>query len=194
MMKRIVLMMLVLTACMAAGAQNAKTLYEQGKALYDAKDYAKAFPKLKAAAEKGNKKAQYRLGRCYEKGRGVAKDEAAAFKWYSKGATQEHSKSEYAVGKCYKDGIGVKKDRKKAFTFFMRAARQEYADAQYQVAKSYLKGKGTEADPKKAKSWLNKAVKNPKGGDDVMKKIRDDAADGDEDAREMLKLINSKAK
>lgn len=190
-MRRIVLMMLVLTACLAASAQSAKTLYEQGKALYDAKDYAKAFPKLKAAAEKGHKKAQYRLGRCYEKGRGVAKDEAAAFKWYSKGAVQEHAKSEYAVGKCYKDGIGVKKDRKKAFSFFMRSARQEYAEAQYQVGKSYLKGKGTEADAKKAKSWLVKAVKNPKDGEEVLQKIRKDAADGDEDARAMLKLINT---
>ena len=189
-MRRIVLMLLVMTVCMAASAQNAKTLYEQGKALYDAKDYAKAFPKLKAAAEKGNKKAQYRVGRCYEKGKGVAKDEAVAFQWYSKGAAQEHAKSEYAVGKCYKDGIGVKKDRKKAFSFFMRSARQDYAEAQYQVGKSYLKGKGTEADAKKAKSWLVKAVKNPKDGEEVLKKIRKDAADGDEDARTMLKLIN----
>ena len=107
-----------------------------------------------------------------------------------KGAVQEHAKSEYAVGKCYKDGIGVKKDRKKAFSFFMRSARQEYAEAQYQVGKSYLKGKGTEADVKKAKSWLVKAVKNPKDGEEVLQKIRKDAADGDEDARAMLKLIN----
>ena len=60
-------------------AQNADRLYEDGKKLYDAKKYTEAFPKLKAAAEKGHKKAQYRLGRCFDKGNGTEENDNLAF-------------------------------------------------------------------------------------------------------------------
>ena len=174
---------------MAAGAQSADKLYKEGKELYDAKKYTEAVPKLKAAAEKGHKKAQYRLGRCYDKGHGVTENDVQAFKWYSKSAAQEYAKAQYAVGKCYKDGKGVEKDRKKAVAWFSKAAKQDNADAQYALGKSYLKGKGIAADEKKAKSWLTKAVNDPKDGADILAKIRKDVADGDEDAKRILKLI-----
>ena len=184
--------LLALAVSLTANSQDAKTLYQQGKALYDAKNYAQAFPKLKAAAEKGHKKAQYRLGRCYEKGRGVAQSDALAYQWYSKSAAQEYSKAEYQMGMCFKDGRGTAKNREKAFSWLMRAARQEYAEAQYQVGKSYLKGKGTPVDRKKAKTWLQRAVKNEKGGDKILQKIKKKAAEGDEDAKVMLTLIGDK--
>lgn len=188
-MKQTIITMLLALLCMAAGAQNAEKLYREGKALYDAKKYAEAVPKLKAAAEKGHKKAQYRLGRCYEKGRGVAESDARAVEWYQKSAQQGYHKAQYQLGKAYKDGEGVKKDRRKAIELFQKAAAQENADAQYQLGKAYLKGKGVAADERKARSLLRKAVKNEKGGDDILKKIRDDAQDGDEDAKRMLQII-----
>lgn len=189
MIRRIFFVMVTLVVCMAAGAQSADKLYKEGKALYDAKKYTEAVPKLKAAAEKGHKKAQYRLGRCYDKGHGVTENDVQAFKWYSKSAAQEYAKAQYAVGKCYKDGRGVEKDRKKAVAWFSKAAKQDNADGQYALGKSYLKGKGVEADEKKAKSWLLKAVNNPKDGADILAKIRKDSAAGDEDAKRILKLI-----
>ena len=153
-MKRLYIILLcTLVVCMAASAQNSDKLYKEAKALYDAKNYAAAVPKLKTAAEKGHKKAQYRLGRCYDKGHGVTENDALAFQWY------------------------------------MKSAKQDYAKAQYQLGKSYMKGKGVAAEQKKASSWLKKAVKNEKGGKDILAKIRKDAADGDEDAKSMLRLI-----
>ena len=189
MIRKIFFVMIALVVCMAAGAQSADKLYKDGKELYDAKKYKEAVPKLKAAAEKGHKKAQYRLGRCYDKGHGVAENDVQAFQWYSKSAAQEYAKAQYAVGKCYKDGKGVEKDRKKAVAWFSKAAKQDNADAQYALGKCYLKGKGVDADPKKAKSLLKKAVTNPKGGDDILAKIRKDAAAGDEDAKQILSLV-----
>lgn len=188
-MRRVMLMLMAAVACLTAGAQSAEKLYTEGKALYDAKKYEAAVPKLRAAAEKGHRKAQYRLGRCYDKGYGVAENDEQAFQWYSKAAAQDHAKAQYQVGKCYKDGEGVEKDRKKAVEWFMKAAKQDNADAQYQLGKAYLKGKGIAADEKKARSWLKKAVGNAKGGDEVLAKIRKDVADGDEDAKAILTLI-----
>ena len=60
-MKRLMLMLLTIVS-LGVAAQSADKMYEDGKKLYDAENYKEAFPKLKAAAEKGHKKAQYRLG------------------------------------------------------------------------------------------------------------------------------------
>lgn len=170
-------------------AQSADKIYRQGKQLYDAGQYSEAVPLLKTAADKGHKKALYRLGRCYAKGNGVEKDLRMAFAYYSKAAEQNYHKAQYRMGKCYKDGKGVQKDKKKAFHYFQLAANQEYADAEYQLGKCYFKGKGTDADKSLAKKWLLRAVRNPKGGDDILRKLRTDASAGDEDAKAMLQLI-----
>ena len=184
-----ILMMMV---SMGTNAQNVNQLFKEGKALYEAKNYDQAFPKLKVAAEKGHKKAQYRLGRCYEKGRGVAKDEALAFQWYTKSALKDYPKGQYALGMCYKDGIGTAKDPKKAAEYFAKAAQGDNADAQYQLGKCYMKGKGITADQKKAASWFKKAIANEKGGKDILAKIRKKALEGDDNAKAILKLAGVK--
>ena len=183
------MMLLTVVVSLSVTAQSADKLYEEGKKLYDAKNYTAAFPKLKQAAEKGHKKAQYRLGRCYEKGHGTAENEKLAFQWYEKSAKQGHAKAQFQLGQCYKDGEGVAKDRKKAFELFMQAAKQENADGEYAVGKAYFKGKGVAADKAQAKKWLLRAVRNDKDGDAILADLRKDAADGDEDAKAMLKLI-----
>lgn len=184
--------MLSMAVSMAAMSQSSDKLYAEGKKLYDAKNYVAAFPKLKAAAEKGHKKAQYRLGRCYDKGNGTAENDQLAVQWYEKSASQGYAKAQYQLGKCYKDGEGVPKDKAKAFELFMKAAKQENADGEYAVGKAYFKGKGVAADKTQARKWLLRAVKNEKGGDEVLADLRKDAADGEEDAKAMLALIGKK--
>ncbi len=188
-MKKMICCLVALLACLTVAAQSAEKLYREGKALYDAKNYAAAVPKLRAAAEKGHHKAQYRLGRCYDKGHGVAEDDAIAFQWYSKAAKQDYGKALYQVGKSYKNGEGVQKDRQKAVSYFKKAAQEGNADGQYHLGKCYMKGKGVEADEKKAKTWLKRAVSNEKHGDEILAKIRQEAAAGDEDAKKILVLI-----
>lgn len=143
----------LLLSAVGASAQTADQLYEEGKALYDKKKYDQAFPLLMKAAEQGHKKAEYRVGRCYAKGHGVAENDEVAFQWYQK------------------------------------SANQGFAKAQYRLGKAYLKGKGVKADQHVAEQWLRKAVSNPKGGDKVMKKIREEKIAGDKDAKEILKLL-----
>ncbi len=189
MKRKLSFIIIALMTCMAVCAQNADKLYKEGKALYDAKKYTAAVPKLKTAAEKGHEKAQYRLGRCYDKGHGVNTNEKLAFQWYYKSATQGYAKAQYQVGKSYKNGEGVTQDRQKAVAWFTKAANNGNADAQYHLGKAYMKGKGVTTDKKKAKSWLSKAVKNEKGGSQILTKIRKEAAEGDEDAKAILALL-----
>ena len=191
-MKQILSILFLLCACLTAGAQSAQKLYEEGKQLYDAKNYAAAFPKLKAAAEKGHKKAQYRLGRCYDKGRGTEENDQLAFQWYEKSANQGYAKAQYQLGDCYKDGDGVQKDRKKAVELFMKAAKQENADAELALGKAYLKGKGIAEDKLQAKKWLSRALSNPKGGKELLEEVRAEASAGDADAKTILALTGKK--
>ena len=173
----------------SAFAQSAEKLYTAGKKLYDAEQYEQAFPKLKAAADKGHKKAQYRVGLCYDKGRGVTEDDAKAVAWYQKAAAQGYAKAQYQLGKCYKNGEGIAKDEKKAVELFKQAAEQDNGDAQYQLAKCYLKGTGVAKDEAKAKSWLKKAVKNEKDGKAIRKDIEKDAANGKDDAKQLKEMM-----
>jgi len=187
-MKRILIIAL-LTLSLGASAQNADKLYEEGKALYDAERYSQAIAKLKPAAEQGHKKAQYHMGRCYDKGYGVAENDKIAFSWYMKGAKQGHAKSQYQVGKCYKNGEGVTEDKKQAFEWFSRSAKQDNAKAQLALGKAYMKGKGVAADESKALQWFKKAVSNEKNGTEILEELRLEKTQGDDDAIKILKMI-----
>lgn len=187
-MKGFITAMLLLLS-IGARAQSADALYEEGKKLYDQKKYTEAVKKLMPAAQKGHKKAQYRLGRCYDKGHGVAENNAKAFQWYSKAAAQNYHKAQYQTGRCYKKGKGVAKDKAKAFQYFSKAAKQGNAKAEFALGKCYFEGKGVAQDKAKAKVHFLKAIKDEKDGAEILKDLQDDAAAGDEDAIAIKKLI-----
>ena len=186
---RTILTTLLLCMCGAIMAQDASKLYEEGKELYDAKKYTLAVPKLKAAAEQGHKKAQYRLGRCYDKGNGIKEDDKQAVRWYSKSADQGFAKAQYELGKCYKNGEGIEKNRTMAVKYFQLAADQDNAEAQLALGKCYMKGKGVPENQAKAKELFKKAVNNEKDGANILKELRAEASQGDEDAKIILTMI-----
>ena len=76
---------------------------------------------LKAAADKGHKKAQYRLGMCYKDGKGVEKDRKKAFDLFTKYANQGIGDAEYQLARAYLKGKGVTADEKKARTWLKKA-------------------------------------------------------------------------
>ena len=123
-MKRILLSLVMLVVALAAVAQSADKLYDEGKKLYDEKKYEQAFPLLMKAAEKGLRNAQYRVGRCYDKGHGVEEDNKTAFIWYEKAAKQEHAKAQYQLARYYLKGKGgVAVDTEKAAKLLKKAIK-----------------------------------------------------------------------
>lgn len=153
-LRKIALALVALTMSITAGAQNTDQIYEEAKALYDAKNYKAALPKLKAAAEKGHKKAQYRLGRCYDKGHGVNEDNKVAFVWYQKSAIQDYAKGQYALGKCYMKGKGTTADQEKAKIWLTKAVKNPKGG---QKVKEKIKKEAKEGD-KDAKN-IQKLIK-----------------------------------
>ncbi len=190
-MNKVFIMLVFSLLCGFASAQTAEDIYKEGKALYDSKKYKDAVPKFQTSANQGYKKAQYYLGRCYDKGHGVEEDDELAVLWYSKAAAQNHPKALYEMGRCYKKGEGVEKNIDKAFEFFQKSAVQGNADAQFELGKCYMKGKGTDQSMDKAKELFKQAVSNPKGGSKILKKIKKEAAEGDDDYQKILKMVKN---
>jgi hypothetical protein len=110
---------------------------------------------LQYAAEGGHPIAQWKLGRMYADGNGVAQDDVRAFKYFSRiaSAHAEDSPSApqsaivanafVALGRYYLNGIpnsDIKSDPERAREMFSYAASYfGSADAQYDLARLYLK-------------------------------------------------------
>ena len=88
--------------------------YTNALALYQGKEYEKAFATIEKEAKKGNKEAQYILAQMYENGEGIKKDIHQAVHWYKQAA------SKYAyVQQEYKT-----KENDKEENFFDRLQKQ----------------------------------------------------------------------
>ena len=112
----------------------------------------------RAAAERGDKVAQYNLGVCYDNGMGVAQDYKQAVYWYTKAANQGDLMAQYFLGVCYNEGRGVAQDYKQAVYWYTKAANQGHAGAQYSLGFCYYNGEGVAQDYKQAVYWWTKVA------------------------------------
>jgi hypothetical protein len=129
-----------------------------------------ALSALQYAAEGGHPLAQWKLGRMYAKGDGVAQNDLRAYEYFSKiaNAHAEDSPSApqativanafVALGRYFVSGIPnsqVKADPDRAREMFSYAASYfGNAEAQYNLARMYLDGVGTRRDFKYGIRWL----------------------------------------
>ena len=134
-----------------------------------------ALTSLQYAAEGGHPIAQWKLGRMYADGDGVARDDLRAFEYFSRiaNAHAEDSPSApqativanafVALGRYYLNGIPnskIKSDPERAREMFSYAASYfGNADAQYDLARLYLKSAGTSRDDfRYGARWLGLAA------------------------------------
>ena len=142
---------------------------------YHAGDAATSVTALRYAADAGESLAQWKLGRMYADGDGVARDEAKAYDYFSKViehfADDEPDPSErslaagafVAVGVYLRDGVAAAKiapDVDRAFDLFRYAATYfRNADAQYNLARMYLDGVSVKKDTRQGVNWLELAAR-----------------------------------
>ncbi len=110
-------------------------------------------------AEQGDAEAQYRLGVCYEIGKGVEQSYEEAVKWYKKAAEQGDTNAQRCLGNCYFDGKGVQQDYGKAVDLFKKAADMGHVFAQVDLAWCYSNGLGVKKDYTKAIDLFENAAK-----------------------------------
>ena len=92
------------------------------------------------AAAQNDKKAQYRLGFCYEKGLGVEQDFSMAVELYEKSAKQGYEKAQYHLGLCYENGIGAEQCLSEAFRCYKDAEERGHIEATYRLGFFYENG------------------------------------------------------
>jgi len=142
---------------------------------YHAGDAATSVAALRYAADGGEALAQWKLGRMYAEGDGVARDDAKAYDYFSKivdhFAEEEPDPRErsmaanafVAVGLYLRDGLSTAKiepDLERAFELFRYAATYfRNADAQYYLARMYLDGMGVKKDTRQSVNWLELAAR-----------------------------------
>jgi TPR repeat protein len=140
---------------------------------------AKAVISLEYAAEQGHAMAQWKLGRMYAEGEGVARNDLRAFQYFSRiadshaddspGTTQARfvANAFVALGHYYLEGIpktSVKRDPERARQMYAYAASY-FGDpeAQYHLGRLYLDGIGTSKEPKQAVRWLSLSAHKGQG-------------------------------
>jgi TPR repeat protein len=138
---------------------------------------------VKAAAEKGDREAQFLIGVQYKAGDGLARDRAEAAKWLRKAAESGHAEAQYALGELYadaapEDGLA---DPVEAAKWLQAAAAQGSVEAKARL-EVLLAGQRTKAEagsptPKpaemgKASSAAGPAVKSREMDEDPAETVR----------------------
>jgi TPR repeat protein len=143
--------------------------FRSGANWLKAGETVKAVNSLEYAAEKGHAIAQWKLGRMYAEGDGVAQNDLKAFEYFSRIADShaddnpDTPQSRFvanafvALGHYYLEGIPkteIKPDPARAREMFAYAASYfRDPDAQYYLARLYLNGTGAPRDARTAARW-----------------------------------------
>ena len=129
------------------------------------------------AAEGGDARAQYELGRCHENGDGVAADREEALKWYRRSAQRGYAPAQFILGYLHDGRHHLKYDHEQVVTWYGKAADQGYAKAQYNLGYYYGHGQdesgrlvsggptvwskiGVPKNPVEALKWYRMAAEN----------------------------------
>jgi TPR repeat protein len=144
--------------------------FRSGANWLKAGETVKAVNSLEYAAEKGHALAQWKLGRMYAEGDGVAQNDLKAFDYFRRIADSHADDNPdtpqarfvanafVALGHYYLEGIpktDIKADPQRAREMFAYAASYfRDPDAQYYLARLYLNGTGAPRDPRTAARWF----------------------------------------
>ncbi|KAF8976972.1 hypothetical protein BGZ46_007796 [Entomortierella lignicola] len=112
------------------------------------------------AAEKGDSRAQCKLGFIFQHGLGRLRNRAKALEWYEKAANQGYDNAQNSIGLLFYGANSASKDYSEAMEWFLRAALQGHARAQCNVGIMYQLGHGVTKNLNKAIEWYKKAASN----------------------------------
>ena len=156
---------------------------KEGLTAYDRADYATAQQELTPLAERGDARAQNKIGRMYSLGQGVPKDSRAAAEYFLKAAEQGNAEAQGMLGYMYLVGDGAPQSNGRAYEWISKAAKQGDAMAQYNLG-VMLGGNGAKEDPVAAAQWMRKAAEQ--GHRDAQNKLADIYQEGKGVAKDLV--------
>ena len=102
--------------------EQAKSLLDEGIAVYHKQDYQHAKPYFEQAQQAGHMKAPRYLGLMYLNGEGVVKNAQTAFVYFTQAAEAGDITGQYWLGYCYENGVGTEKDMTQAVRWYQKSA------------------------------------------------------------------------
>lgn len=114
------------------------------------KDVKKAETYYLMAAKENVSKAQYALGKMYQK----AQEFASAYFWFSMASKQKEKDATYELANAYFYGYGTKKDEKKALKCYQEAFEQGYLDAAKNIGAYLFYHPELDTNGEMAIAWL----------------------------------------
>ena len=133
---------------------------EEGRTLFNAGEYEKAFLKFNEAATLGYSDALFNAAVCYLNGKGTERNALQAFRYFRKAANMEHVQATHNLASCYFLGIGTNKNDSLAITLYKSSGNKGYASSQTIIGNCYLNGIGVEQDSTEAFAWYERAAAN----------------------------------
>lgn len=113
---------------------------------------------LAAAAEAGDRFAQFEIGAILTEGTLVEQDFAQAAAWYERSAAQGFAPAQYRLGSLYESGRGVERDLEMARLWYQRAAEAGNRMSMHNLASLYAGGELETQDFESAAHWFEEAA------------------------------------
>jgi TPR repeat protein len=139
----------------ALGIMGARGDLTDAKDLYEARNYAAAFPLFKRIAEDGNVEAKGYLGVMYLEGQGTSPDEVQAEFWLREAIKKRDARAMRGLGALYE----MEGNYYRAKHWYQRAVEEhDYAPAMRSLAEMYAHGRYGKANRDSALALYKKAA------------------------------------
>lgn len=148
----------LLAACLASFASEVRADYLDGLAAMVKGDFKAACAEFGTLAEKGDAKAQIKVGEMHVRGQCGPKSDEEAAKWYLKAAQQGNAEAQVYLGVMHANGKGVAQDDAEAGKWYAKAAEQGSAVGQGMLGQLYSTGKGVAKSDAEAIKWYRKSA------------------------------------
>ncbi|KAK7137495.1 hypothetical protein R3I94_013217 [Phoxinus phoxinus] len=128
-------------------------------------DHETAFSCFLASAQHGYSKAQFNVGVCYERGRGVRRDHSKAVLYYRRAAVAGHRQAQYRCAKLLLNSRGQQSsetDSDAALNFLYAAADAGLTEAQLYLG--VVLSRGSEWDEKRSVHYFRMAAERGDSG------------------------------
>lgn len=113
---------------------------------------------LRAAADDGDRFAQFEVGAILTEGTVVEQDFTEAAAWYERSAAQGFAPAQYRLGSLYEGGRGVERDLDMARLWYQRAAEAGNRMSMHNLASLYAGGELEDQDFAAAAHWFEEAA------------------------------------
>ncbi|HEU4885042.1 MAG TPA: CHAT domain-containing protein [Longimicrobium sp.] len=126
--------------------------------LYEARNYAAAFPIIQRAAAAGNAEAMGFLGIMYLRGQGTARDTVRALELLRNAGDKRDVRGMKALAEVYR-GDTVSRNNYLVPYWYRLAAEGGDAEAMRELGSMYLQGKEVDRNDRLAREWLEEAMR-----------------------------------